>query len=285
MGNNISCPKCGGLTIKQKFTARMKDLFLGEFFILLSALIIILFLKFGLNDQDSLIMLIVPILGLPAGIKYYSEYFNALQSEIITCKCFTCGFKWKQSIPSEKSEKNDSLEEIRKCLQNKSIAIKIDTAESLGNLQDHESIDDLIAMLEENYDDKIKIRITKALANMGKPVVKHLISELENINDDKVKRYIVQALGRTKDKDIIKPLFEEYEKTDDNALKEHIVYALGMTGDKQAVPLLIDSIKKFPDSRILLQRITGKDFKYNVKKWKEWWKENNSGLSSNEMIN
>jgi HEAT repeat protein len=52
-------------------------------------------------------------------------------------------------------------------------------------------------------------------------------------------------------------------------------YALGALGDKKAIPLLMNALDHRETQNQAcqaLEKLTGQSFRYDVKKWKKWWK-------------
>ena len=107
----------------------------------------------------------------------------------------------------------------------------------------------------------------------------------------------IDALGNKRDSSAVTPIIELLNKTEDSYEQKLMILSLGQIGDKRAVKPLMDLLLTRPENdrttdvflnsmtTILsesLEKITGKSYDGDRKKWKSWWTINKKRFLKDE---
>ncbi|MEW6002128.1 MAG: HEAT repeat domain-containing protein [Nitrospirota bacterium] len=195
-----------------------------------------------------------------------------------------------------KMEAKKDIVSLIKCLRNKSWNIRVDAAYALGRIKDPLGAGPLIAALrDENID--VRASVAYALGEIGDSrAVEPLFESLNTENVFAVYEYQVEALGKIKDSRVIElmidklkslqKIIDRYESSKKN-VEDHfnsmgISNPLAYQGVDAAMKTEYDAAclfeniarKQLEKLLIILQEITGKDFREDTLKWKMWHEEN-----------
>jgi len=203
----------------------------------------------------------------------------------------------KQLIASLKDERQganvaDALVKIGKpavkpliaALKDKNREVQKNAARALGEIKDRQAVKPLIAVLDEE-DKAFRKIVVEALGRIKDPrAVETLIFILGNKDEDEDTKWeAAAALGRMKDSRSVEVLITAL-KDKSKDIRGVTAAALGEIKDTRAVEPLIRALRDKDESvrrnaAAALKKITGQDFDEDHKKWKKWWKKNETDSS------
>jgi HEAT repeat protein len=146
-------------------------------------------------------------------------------------------------------------------------------ASALGDTDSKKAVEPLIHALEDP-EKNVRICAIQSLGEIGDEKALETLALGLKDSDSSIRRYAAQSLGHIKDKRAIEALVQALQDKDDD-VRWHAVESLGETGDETAIEPLI---KALDDRSGLvrvaatesLEKITGKGFGRDFKKWKTW---------------
>ena len=137
---------------------------------------------------------------------------------------------------------------INELRHNENSYIRRNAVKALGNIGDKQAVSALVASLNDE-DGGVRERAAWALGKLGDTdTAEDLIELLPEEKEERVKVATVNALGRLKDKDATEVLLEELSLEEDQLYKNEVIKALGEIGDTEALPTLtehLNALKKF----------------------------------------
>jgi len=133
--------------------------------------------------------------------------------------------------------------------------------------------------------------IMDVLKKIGKPSVYSLITRLKDYDYGSSGILdileVLEALGKMEDTCAVVSIIKALEKGD-SYTKMAAIKALGEIGDLRAIESIIDVLNHSSRETALgtaaksaLEKITHKDFGYDILKWKKWWDQNKDNIDKN----
>lgn len=145
------------------------------------------------------------------------------------------------------------VDTLKKMLKAGDDLLKMDSAESLGMLEVHSVVGDLIELLKSSNNKLVKIKAIQALGNIKSEKAVPLLVDHLGLDSFDVWRFSFDALrsilGDQRLIDLLLKGLDDIEEMEDNVenglLKRGIIKALGELSDKRAIPQLISALKDY----------------------------------------
>ena len=146
--------------------------------------------------------------------------------------------KGNQTANVQQNAAQYALAPLVGALRDADVMVRLEAAQSLGQMEDTLAVAALSRALREDADPEVRKMAAWALGNIeSSAAVPALSQALRSDRDPDVRRTAVWALGQIEDADAL-PALAEALKTNDVELRRQAVWALGQIEDARAVPAL-----------------------------------------------